>query len=229
MNLVPTVWLCAALSALATALSWFLPACRKNYLPAKMTCSALFLLTGLLAAVAHAEVTDYSVYIIVALLFGLIGDFLLEYKQAKYFSYGVVAFAVGHLLYIYTFARLVLPVPKPKALPVALFAAALLAIAAVMSKIDKVTFKGKDKFMLIYAAILISAFITGVIRGITSIQAGNTVYGAFIIAASALFITSDSFLALQIFGKPHIRHPEAVVLFTYFPAQTLFALSILYQ
>lgn len=63
----------------------------------------------------------------------------------------------------------------------------------------------------------------------TSIAAGNTIYGAFILAASALFITSDSFLALQLFGKPHIRRPEAVVLFTYFPAQTLFALSLLYQ
>ncbi len=69
MNLVPAVWLFAALSALATALSWFLPACRKNYLPAKMTCSSLFLLTALFAAVSYGEVTDYSVYIIVALIF----------------------------------------------------------------------------------------------------------------------------------------------------------------
>ena len=229
MNLVPTVWLFAALSAIATALSWFLPACRKNYLPAKMTCSALFLLTAFFAAAAYGEVTDYSVYIIVALIFGLIGDFCLEYKQAKYFGYGVVAFAVGHLLYIYTFARLVKPVPKPNALIVAAFAAAILIFAFVMIKVEKVVFEGKNKLMYLYAAILISEFITGVIRGVTSIAAGNTVYGAFILAASALFITSDSFLALQLFGKPHIRHPEAVVLFTYFPAQTLFALSLLYQ
>lgn len=229
MNLVPAVWLFAALSALATALSWFLPACRKNYLPAKMTCSSLFLLTALLAAVSYGEVTDYSVYIIVALFFGLIGDFCLEYKQAKYFGYGVVAFAVGHLLYIYSFARLVQPVPEPNAILVAVFTLVILVLGFVMMKVEKIVFEGKTRLMYIYAAILISEFITGVIRGVTSIAAGNTVYGAFILAASALFITSDSFLALQLFGKPHIRRPEAVVLFTYFPAQTLFALSLLYQ
>ena len=98
-----------------------------------------------------------------------------------------------------------------------------------MMKVEKIVFEGKNRLMYIYAAILISEFITGVIRGVTSIAAGNTIYGAFILAASALFITSDSFLALQLFGKPHIRRPEAVVLFTYFPAQTLFALSLLYQ
>ncbi len=180
MNLVPAVWLFAALSALATALSWFLPACRKNYLPAKMTCSSLFLLTALFAAVSYGEVTDYSVYIIVALIFGLIGDFFLEYKQAKYFGYGVVAFAVGHLLYIYSFARLVQPVPKPNAILVAVFTLVILVLGFVMMKVEKIVFEGKNRLMYIYAAILISEFITGVIRGVTSIAAGNTIYGAFI-------------------------------------------------
>ena len=70
-----------------------------------------------------------------------------------------------------------------------------------MMKVEKIVFEGKNRLMYIYAAILISEFITGVIRGVTSIAAGNTIYGAFILAASALFITSDSFLALQLFGK----------------------------
>ena len=89
------------LTAVFTVFSQFLDVFKKKPLHSKMLCSALFLLTGISAMIiTHSS---YSILITVALFFGLLGDFWLDYKKSKYFMTGVLFFSIGHLIYLYTF------------------------------------------------------------------------------------------------------------------------------
>ena len=221
------MWLAAAGSLIASAVSWFSPKCRKNYLPSKMVNSSLFVLTAVFASLSAGTDSVYPVLITAGLVFGLIGDFFLEWKNGKLFYLGVLSFSVNHLFYIYSFIRLfdtdIMKYEKDMLITLAV----VIAAGIVNIIFEKIKFEGFAKVMLIYSAVLIASFIFSLFRGVSSIiDDGNTVFGILIAAAGAFFIASDTFLAAQLYGKSHFKHPEAFVLFFYFPAQTLFALSI---
>ncbi len=231
MNILAVImFVFAVFSATATTLSYVLPACRKNYLPVKMLCSALFLATGFFAAMAEGFSCEYSYLIVVALLFGLIGDFFITWRDGKAFLLGVLFFSINHLLYIYTFG---FDKCKPSIMPHWKYMVAgflVVSVAAVLHiKMDEIKFTGKNKLMNVYSVILMVSFVFAVTRGVVSFLAGNKAFGLMLMIGGALFMISDAFLGAQLFGKPKTKHPEAFVLFTYFPAQTLFALSIFFQ
>lgn len=221
------MWLAATGSLIASVVSWVSPKCRNNYLPSKMVNSAMFVLTAIFASLSVTTDSIYPIMITVGLVFGLIGDFLLEWKGGKLFYLGVLSFSINHFFYLYSFIRLfntdIMKYQKDMLIA--------LAVIIVMGIIDivfeKIEFKGFNKVMLIYSGILIASFIFSLFRGVSSIiDDKNTVFGILIAAAGGCFIASDTFLAAQLFGKSHFKKPEAFVLFFYFPAQTLFALSI---
>ncbi len=83
------MWLSAAGSLITSFVSWFSPKCRKNYLPSKMVNSAMFVLTAIFASLSASTDSLYPILITVGLVFGLIGDFLLEFKGGKFFFLGV--------------------------------------------------------------------------------------------------------------------------------------------
>lgn len=229
MATVSTVlmWLSAAGSLIASFVSWFSPKCRKNYLPSKMVNSAMFVLTAIFACLSISTSSLYPILITVGLAFGLLGDFLLEWKKGKCFFLGVIAFSINHFFYIYAFiTQFSTDIMKYRDnMLVAL--AIVIALGIVDIFFEKLEFKGINRVMLIYSAILIASFLFSLFRGVSSIiDDGNKAFGILIAAAGACFIVSDTFLAAQLFGKSHFKKPEAFVLFFYFPAQTLFALSI---
>ena len=94
---------------------------------------------------------------------------------------------------------------------------------------DKIKFPGKYKIMLVYSFILITSFVFATVRGIDSVSNGNKPFGILLLLSGALFMISDAFLASQLFGKPKLKNTAFFVAIFYFPAQTLFALSICYQ
>ena len=76
---------------------------RKPLLIVKSILSLLFVITALLQL--H-PVPAYYYYLFVGLIFCLIGDVCLALPQKKAFMVGLVAFLVGHVLYIFSFSSL---------------------------------------------------------------------------------------------------------------------------
>lgn len=219
----------AGLNIIATILSFALPACRKNHLPAKMICSALFVITAVFAAVSYGSMTQYTALMIAALAFGFAGDFFLDWKNGKTFYAGVVCFSVCHLIYLYTFIINRTPSLAGFAKQMLIGFTVLCVVSVAHIAINKIRFVGKDKALIPYCLILMASFMIAVTRGAVALAEGNTSYGICLVAAGTLFLASDGCLAAQMFGKPILPHTDQMVAYTYFPAQTLFAISILFQ
>lgn len=80
---------------------------KKNRIPriiTKFLLSSLFVVTALLQP---PSVPAYFNYLVVGLIFCLIGDVCLALPQKKAFMVGLVAFLLGHVLYIFSFSTLV--------------------------------------------------------------------------------------------------------------------------
>lgn len=224
---VISVILCIS-TAVITVLSQFLPFFKKKPLHSKMLCSSLFFLTGISAAVAK-DFTSYSLLMIAALFFGLLGDFWLDYKQSRYFMTGVLFFSIGHLIYLYTFIIHCQPSLLTYWKQILLGFLGLCVAAVLEVIIDKIRFPKGRRIMILYSFLLMFSFIFAVSRGVVSIINGNTEFGYCLVAAGGLFLLSDTFLAVSLYGKPKLRCNDKLVALTYFPAQALFALSILFK
>lgn len=222
-----SVILCIS-TALITVLSQFLEIFKKKPLHSKMLCSSLFFLTGILAAIA-TSFTAYSLLMIAALFFGLLGDFWLDYKNSRYFMTGVLFFSIGHLIYLYTFILHCQPSLLLYWKQILLGFLALCVAAVLEVIIDKIKFPRGRRTMILYSFLLMFSFIFAVSRGTVSIVNGETEFGICLVAAGGLFLLSDTFLAVSLYGKPKLKCNDKLVALTYFPAQALFALSILFK
>ncbi|MBQ4604916.1 MAG: hypothetical protein IJB16_09960 [Clostridia bacterium] len=224
-DLIPIIF--CVLTAVTTALSQFVPFFMKKPLHSKMLCSALFLLTGLSAMIiTHST---YSLLMVAALFFGLLGDFWLDYKNSKYFMTGVLFFSIGHLIYLYTFILHCQPSLWLYRKQILLGFLALCVAAVLEVVIDKIRFPKGRRIMILYSFLLMFSFIFAVSRGTVSIINGEKEFGLCLVAAGGLFLLSDTFLAVSLYGKPKLKCNDKLVALTYFPAQALFALSILFS
>lgn len=222
-----SVIFCVA-TAIITVFAQFLPFFKKKPLHSKMLCSSLFFLTGISAAAA-TDFESYSLIMVAALFFGLLGDFWLDYKNSRYFMTGVLFFSIGHLIYLYTFIFHCRPSLAPYSKEILLGFLALCIAAVLEVLIDKIRFPKGRRIMILYSLLLMFSFIFSVSRGTVSIINGETAFGACLVAAGGLFLLSDTFLAVSLYGKPKLKCNGILVALTYFPAQALFALSILYH
>ena len=80
---------------------------RKNGVPLFMAKSILSLLFVMTALLQPRPVPAYYHYLLVGLIFCLIGDVCLALPQEKAFRTGLVAFLIGHVFYIFSFSSLV--------------------------------------------------------------------------------------------------------------------------
>lgn len=194
----------------------------------KMLCAFMYLVTGVLSAVAVYRITAYSALILSALILGILGDFFLSYKNDKYFLYGVILFALGHIVYSFTF----LCVGEYRALPhivyIAVITVTINALTVIFAKV-KLSLNGKKKLLLAYVPVLAFAFVCALTVGAVAVSVGNFSLGLCLISGGALFFASDIMIGI---GKGGIERPDFLhnaVTYTYFAAQTLFALSIYFQ
>ena len=172
--------------------------------------------------------TLYTALLLAALLCGVLGDFFLSYKHEKYFLFGVIFFALGHVAYSSAFLAAGEYKVIVHIIPVAAFSVATALLLFVFAK-AKLKLGKLQVPLLIYAAVLFFFFACAVAKGALALTAGNQPFGLLLLAGATLFIASDMMLGLQIGGikMPNIlRH---AVSYTYFPAQTLFAVSIFFQ
>lgn len=224
-DIIPII-LCI-LTAVVTVLSQFLDVFKKKPLHSKMLCSSLFLLTGISAMIITH--TSYSLLITAALFFGLLGDFWLDYKKSRYFMAGVLFFSIGHMIYLYTFIFHCQPSLSPYGKQILLGFLALCVAAVLEVIIDKIKFPKGRRIMILYSFLLMFSFIFAVSRGVVSIINGEKAFGICLVAAGDLFLLSDTFLAVSLYGKPKLKCNDILVALTYFPAQALFGLSILFS
>ncbi len=222
------LFLFAVLSAGCPVLTQKTGLTKKHGFGMKMLCAGMYFCTGLLAAIAGSTITLYTALLLAGLLFGVLGDFFLSYRNEKYFLLGVIFFALGHVVYSIAFLTAGEYKALPYIIPVAVFAvvSALVLFAVAKAKLSL----GKLQLpLLIYAAVLFFFFACAVTKGVLACKAGNFFFGLVLIAGALLFIASDLMLGVQIGGVKLPKLLRHAVSYTYFPAQTLFALSIFLQ
>lgn len=203
-------------------------ALKKNTLLAKMISSLLFLLTGVSAMIC-VKASLYSVLIVAGLAFGVVGDFLLDYKNSKHFFVGVLAFAINHFFYIFCYLFVCKPAERFDYKFNALLIAGIAVMSVLILKINKIHFKNGERRIIPYCFVLLISFILVINRGFQAFFAGNTALGVSLVCAASLFIASDSALAMVKFGDPPLKSVWKIINPFYFCAQAFFALSILFE
>lgn len=201
---------------------------KKYGFPFKMLCAGLYLVTGIISTVSRGSVNEYSAMILSGLIFGILGDFFLDYKSKKLFPLGAVFFALGHIVYSVTF--LFIGNHKAVSCICAVIGMSLAVTAIIFAFAEaKLHLKGKKKFIIIYAPVLIFSFACAVVKGALALSAGSYAFGLCLIWGGSMFFASDIMIGV---GKGGVKRPKPLhyaVSYTYFTAQALFALSILFQ
>ncbi len=200
---------------------------KSNKLAAKMACSAVFIATGIASMILTRDnITLYSALIIAGLVFGAIGDYALEVKIfGRDFIYGLISFLVGHVLYAAAFYFAFDP-PLHQHIVLLLIGTVIITSAGVGAVfLFKIPVKRYKVALLIYSVTISAMIATSGVRSFTLISQGNILAGVLMLTSSLLFAVSDTVLGLAIHGITY-KFSDNVILFAYYIAQTLFAVSI---
>ncbi len=155
----------------------------------------------------------YRTLVMAGLVFSLFGDMFLMLPRDRFVA-GLVSFLIAHLLYIAAFAQGGFRVTIWLLVPFIVYAAILLRI--LLPHVPRAL---KVPVIVYAAALLVMAWLAAE-RGAASLPGGLPAA-----IGGLLFVASDSALALNRFARP-FRGADALVLATYFAAQTLIAVSI---
>jgi len=171
------------------------------------------LTTGLILAFASLSGDPaYRWLVCAGLVFSLFGDVFLMLPRDRFVA-GLVSFLVAHLLYVAAFRQGGVGFTWMLALPCALYAALLLRV--LLPRVGTLKLP-----VLVYALALMAMAWTAAERAAAGLPGGGLAT-----AGATLFVVSDSALAINRFVQP-FRGAQALVLSTYFLAQTLIALSV---
>ncbi len=80
---------------------------KKNRVPLLIVKSILSLLFVMTALLHPRSVPAYYHYLLIGLIFCLIGDVCLAFPQEKAFRAGLISFLIGHVFYIFSFSSLI--------------------------------------------------------------------------------------------------------------------------
>ena len=199
-----------ALSAAATVWAEGRGARRGVYLFKPLT-TTLILALALLAPEPVSR--GYQALVCAGLLFSLAGDVFLMLPRDRFVA-GLVAFLLAHLLYIRAFTLEGMTTTWWLALPLAAYGGVLLRI--LLPRVPS----GLKAPVVVYALVLLAMAWTAAERDHAGMPGG-----AFALVGGVLFVASDSALAINRFVR-QFRGADAVVLGTYYAAQTLIAFSV---
>lgn len=164
----------------------------------------------LFLAVFSDAVFSYSngkagVLVSFGLLAGVLGDFFLEFE--RFFIYGMVAFLLGHMFYVFGFYMM-------GGLPSLSLLILVLATGVVYFLFIK-KFLGKDKFAVFLYVLAICTMV-----------AFSSSVNVLTFSGAVLFFLSDAILAFDKYVRK-VPSRDLLVLSTYFAGQLLIALSVL--
>lgn len=212
----------------------------------KTAASVMFVLTALVALRVSGNI-EYGVLILVALVFGLLGDVFLSMdpfvkdkkSQGYFYIIGGASFAIGHIFYIVVFFTLAPLNPWTLFMLVALPALTLFLTTAKVRKThvvgeDGVTVTVRKPIMAVgKLAIAFTAYSCVLGLMLTSTLnvylASPGTHGLLLLLAAVFFSISDTALALNDFAKldiPGKKYFPFVVMLFYYAAQAMFALTI---
>lgn len=191
----------------------------------KLVASILFCAAGLAALYIKGEFSSYGIFVLGALILGMLGDAFLAMsglaKDAKLMFFngvGYFCFAAGHI----AFAAIFLSVAK-----LSLY---LLPLVAVVPFVLWLLIKtgvlnaGKLNIAIIIYASVLGVMVMAAVNIFVNIKGA---VGILSIAAAALFASSDLALAIREFGKLKSKtFIKYFVLSTYYIAQCLFVITI---
>ncbi len=184
-------------------------------LPFKVPLSVLFVV---FAVVQPHPVPDYYALVLVGLILGLVGDVCLAVPGQTPFRIGVIAFLLGHVLYIIAFSRLI-PF-REWAQPESLILLAVSAGAFVWLR----SYAGS----MLVLVILYIAVITAMLVGAAAVAGSATFSPTFRLAVgvgACAFYVSDLFVARERFVCSQFLN-RLIGLPMYYAGQFLIALSV---
>lgn len=208
--------------------------CKKSFIY-KTIGAALFVLCGFLCVKISGNNTPYASLMMWGLVFGFFGDIFLHSLQNKswHFVVGFLSFLVGHIVYIVAFWKAISKSPVFTWYELVATFVLLAVMLAVMLKMG--IFKGKEVLLVafgIYGFILFTMLTKALRYSIGEIAYGtndNMLGIALTMGLGAvLFTVSDVILGFTIPMGKTTRLVRNINIGTYFAAQILLGISILF-
>ncbi|MFC9542962.1 lysoplasmalogenase [Lysinibacillus sp. NPDC056959] len=169
----------------------------------------MLLIIILAALPKNSGVKKYQLLIVIGLVFCMIGDYTLQW-----FLIGLSSFLIGHIFYIFAFLS-----TNERQVPTWVKIVLLVYGVSMAVWIAGTVFSSGEVVLGIAVIAYISVILT---MGWTAIRTGSK----FATIGALLFISSDSYLAINKFVMP-LPFSHEVIMLTYYGAQILIALSIL--
>jgi len=167
------------------------------------------------AAVLGATSTTAGLWLLAALVFGLLGDVALLSDTLPRFRAGVAAFLIGHLAYVACFASLGLPGPAWSWAGLAVLAAALFATRGVVPATQRVEGPALSVPVAVYSVVIGAMLLCAWFTGVPLVALGASV-----------FVVSDAVLSIDRFVRP-IPHARLILMVTYHLGQALIVAGVL--
>lgn len=195
-----------SIGALAVAAFNFVKTKKAGYigLAAKMSASIPYLLAGIFGGLSSGAPASYFALIVTGLIFGVTGDFFLEYVtvrpkyKAAIFVAGLVAYMVGHMLYIvaaFSFAE-----PTILSLFIPITCAFVLAVTVIfyVAPACNLEFRRLSSVCFVYCFVLLLFVLSAVSVGV---EHGFTVPRILVLIGSLVFVLSHAAMTRLFFNK----------------------------
>jgi uncharacterized membrane protein YhhN len=227
-----TLYILGAFSVATALLSGYFNFTEKPRLRlfAKLSASVLFMAVALIATLNAQAATTYYVFVLAALIFGMLGDIFLvlpklanEKGESVFELYGIGTFFIGHIFYIILFLMLAETYNPWLIILIVFFPITLF----VLYKIKFLTLSKVKLFACLAYGVVLGLMASSVINLYNTKQ---TTRGLVILIAGLLFTLSDTCLCVRLFKENKTRTQKIIltvaVSLTYYTAQVLFAISI---
>lgn len=216
----------------------------KKSLTFKMIAATMFVLIGVFGMLITDNRSDYATTMLIGLILGWIGDLFMHIPhppnnpRMSVVYVGAASFLIGHIFYVTAFVKSAAALTEDYnffALPeVITFFVIFIAFALMLEPVFK--FKFENRFMRItlylYSFFLVVMLVKACAFGITYFKSGveNGLIGMLVLIIGGIcFFISDLTLGTRLLGGGKgSKTIKTVSLYTYFCAQLLLAISILF-
>lgn len=206
----------------------------------KMICATMFVAIGFLCYRYSGNTSEFAKHMLIGLCLGWVGDVFLHIKPAKEFFFGIgfCFFFSSHILYLIAFSKAANQY-FTKSNYITIISIILIAVVILCSALYT-KFKKKMKMNLLtaplcfgYALVLVPMMVNAFMFSVQYIAAGypNAILGGICLTLGGIsFYLSDFTIAFLTFNKPDKGNIplKNFNIGTYFFAQTMLALSILF-